>query len=142
MGLLDHAPISYAMHVKPTVHFAQVVGNTHRYLSVCPSVHDHLSLLSHDSKTTDSNARTNDPMSTGSAHLYHTTHPSSAGEVQHCFPTELRPKEGDTEASAKEAGNKPISSAALPLRCLPTWDIMQYKYYWTRHPKVDIGGAK
>ncbi len=29
------------------------------------------------------------PMSTGSAHLYHTTHPSSAGEVQHCFPTEL-----------------------------------------------------
>ncbi len=69
-------------------------------------------------------------MSTGSAHLYHTTHPSSAGEVQHCFPTELpltsapflwRPKEGDTQASAKEAGNKPILSAALPLRCLPTW---------------------
>ena len=29
------------------------------------------------------------PMSTGSAHLYHTTHSSSAGEVQHCFPTEL-----------------------------------------------------
>ncbi len=29
------------------------------------------------------------PMSTGSAHLYHTTHTSSAGEVQHCFPTEL-----------------------------------------------------
>ena len=32
----------------------------------------------------------------------------------------LRPKEGDTQASAKEAGNKPILSAALPLHCLPT----------------------
>ncbi len=33
----------------------------------------------------------------------------------------IRPKEGDTQASAKEAGNKPIISATLPLRCLPTW---------------------
>ncbi len=55
-------------------------------------------------------------MSTGSAHLYHTTHPSSAGKVQHCFPTK-----GDTQASAKEAGNKPIISATLPLHCLTTW---------------------
>ena len=44
------------------------------------------------------------------------------------FQWGIRPKEGDTETSAKEAGNKSISSAALPLRCLPTWDIMQYKY--------------
>ena len=29
------------------------------------------------------------PMSTSSAYLYHTAHPSSAGEVQLCFPTEL-----------------------------------------------------
>ncbi len=50
-------------------------------------------------------------MSTGSAHLYHTTHPSSAGEVQH------------TQASAKEAENKPIISAMLPLHCLPTWVV-------------------
>ncbi len=28
-------------------------------------------------------------MLTGSAHLYHTTHPSSAGVLQHCFPTEI-----------------------------------------------------
>ncbi len=49
-------------------------------------------------------------MSAGSAHLNHTTHPSSAGEVQHCFATESplgstpflrRPQEG-----AKEGGNK------------------------------------
>ncbi len=62
-------------------------------------------------------------MATGSAHLYHTTHPSSAGEVQHCFLTELRPKEGDTQASEKEAGNKPVLSAALPLRCLPIYHL-------------------
>ena len=37
------------------------------------------------------------------------------------FQCGIRPKEGDTQASAKEAGNKPILSAALPLRCLPTW---------------------
>ena len=85
------------------------------------------------------------PMSTGSAHLYHTTHSSSAGEVQHCFPTEfalhlhfyliwpnLRPKEGDTQASAKEAGNKPILSAALPLRCLPTWVFSTIYKGWRR----------
>ena len=34
----------------------------------------------------------------------------------------IRPKEGGTQASAKEAGNKPILSVAPPLRCLPTWD--------------------
>ncbi len=65
-------------------------------------------------------------MSTGSAYLYHTSHPSSAGEVQHCFPTELRPKEGDTQASAKEAGNKPIISATTPLHCLPTWVSLNF----------------
>ncbi len=31
-------------------------------------------------------------MSTGSAHLYHTTNTSSAREVQHCFPTEVQYK--------------------------------------------------
>ena len=60
-----------------------------------------------------------------------TTHPSSSGEVQHCFPTELpltstpflrRPKGGGTQASAKEAGDKPTLSATLPLRCLRTWE--------------------
>ncbi len=35
----------------------------------------------------------------------------------------MKPKEGDTQASAKEAGNKPILSAALPFRCLPTWKL-------------------
>ena len=62
------------------------------------------------------------PMSAGSAHFNHITHPSSALEVQHCFPTDflIRPKEGGTQASAKEAGNKPTLSATLPLRCLPT----------------------
>ncbi len=54
-------------------------------------------------------------MSTGSAHLYHTTHPSSAGEVQHCFPSEL--------------------SATLPLRCLPTWGYCEpdTPQYFTTH---------
>ncbi len=62
-------------------------------------------------------------------------YPPQQGEVQHCFPTRLplssipflrseiwllRPKEGDTQASAKEA-DKPILSAGLPLHCLPTW---------------------
>ncbi len=37
------------------------------------------------------------------------------------FQCGIRPKEGDTQASAKESGNKPIISAVLPLRCLPTW---------------------
>ncbi len=44
------------------------------------------------------------------------------------FQCWIRPKEGDAQASAKEAGNKPILSAALPLRCLPTW-VMTYWYY-------------
>ncbi len=62
-------------------------------------------------------------MSTGSAHLYHTTHPSStAFPLNYHWPA-LRPKEGDTRASAKEAGNKPIINATLPLHCLPTWDM-------------------
>ena len=38
------------------------------------------------------------------------------------FQCGIRPKEGDTQASAQEASNKPILSAALPLRCLPTWE--------------------
>ena len=33
-----------------------------------------------------------------------------------------------TQASAKEAGNKPILSAALPSRCLPTWVASHLKY--------------
>ncbi len=30
-------------------------------------------------------------------------------------------KKGGTQASAKEAGNKPTLSAMLPVHCLPTW---------------------
>ncbi len=41
--------------------------------------------------------------STGGGHFNHTTHPSSTGEVQHC----LRRKAGGTQASEKEADNKP-----------------------------------
>ncbi len=48
----------------------------------------------------------------------------SAALFSHWITTDqrsTRPKEGDTQASAKEAGNKPIISATLPLHCLPTW---------------------
>ncbi len=47
-------------------------------------------------------------MSAGIVHLHHITHPSSTGEVQHCFPTEL-------PLAQSSAGNKPtLSSYALP----------------------------
>ncbi len=72
------------------------------------------------------------PMSTGSAHLYQTTHPSSAGEVQHCFPTELEP----AQASAKEAGNKHIISATLPLHCLPTWVVNWFRRNWQEQTQM------
>ncbi len=41
-------------------------------------------------------------------------------------------KEGDTQASAKEAGNKPIIliSATLPLHCLPTWVSIKGMSQW------------
>ncbi len=125
------------------------------------------------------------PMSTGSAHLYHTT--SSTSEVLHCwvfhqnkifeldfphwittdqhtismkcniraplyctcfvaplvhFPyfnstynyfSVIRPKEGDIQASVKEAGNKPILSAALPLHCLPTWGVIKEEFNQTTY---------
>ncbi len=100
------------------------------------------------------------PMSTGSAHHYLiiSLHQQRRGSVG-LYPTELpltstdlskqqylecsgspktahfrcgiRPKEGDTQASAIEAGNKPILSAALPLRCLPTptW-VAKWNLHW------------
>ncbi len=42
------------------------------------------------------------------------------------FECGIRPKEGDTQASAKEAGNKPFLSAALHLCYLPTWVALHY----------------
>ena len=46
----------------------------------------------------------------------------------------IRPKEGDTQASAKEAGNKPILSAVLPLCCLPTWVITWFCHKASQMP--------
>ncbi len=43
-------------------------------------------------------------------------------------PHWIRQKEGDTQASAKEAGNKPIISATRPLHCLPTWEYTRMKW--------------
>ena len=43
--------------------------------------------------------------------------PAAQGKCSTVFPLNY------TQASAKEAGNKPIISATLPLRCLPTWEV-------------------
>ncbi len=43
---------------------------------------------------------------------------------------------GDTQASAKEAWNKPIISATLPLRCLPTWVSFWLWFVILEHPKI------
>ncbi len=54
-------------------------------------------------------------MSAGSARLDHSINPSTEGEVQHCFLTELahfQPEEGGTQTNAKEAYSKCFLCAA------------------------------
>ncbi len=85
------------------------------------------------------------PMSTGSAHLYHTTHPSSAGEVQHCFPTELPlgsvvPACTSEIVQCIEVLHCTGTANALHLRCTSIWVckwmVYQFSFYVMHSQKV------